>query len=115
MLSYCDNHWKANAIMTLIYSQWYYIYSRNRKLEVLKNQGQSDNKPAIKKCRTKEEPYVTPSSPLGSQGEIAPTLVPETLFKDHDIIEPPAPQVKEQGPSQPAALKPRARPLVNPL
>ncbi|KAI0291862.1 hypothetical protein BC826DRAFT_1105790 [Russula brevipes] len=28
VLRYCDNHWKANAIATSIYSQWYHSFDR---------------------------------------------------------------------------------------
>jgi hypothetical protein len=31
ILQYCENHWKANAIATLIYSQWYHTYNKRMK------------------------------------------------------------------------------------
>ena len=31
VLRFCDNHWKANAIATAIYSQWHQTYNRKMK------------------------------------------------------------------------------------
>jgi hypothetical protein len=113
ILSYCDNHWKANAIVTLHYSQWYRTYSRNRKL---KHNGQSNDGPTVKKHRTTTKgPCNTPSPPLGLWIEIVPTPVPKTPFKGNDVTKPPVPQVKEQGPSQHTTSRPSVRPLMNPL
>jgi hypothetical protein len=53
VLHYCDNHWKANAITTLIYSQWYHTY--NKKMKGVKEEDISCDKCVLKKCKTTTE------------------------------------------------------------
>lgn len=42
-LRLCDNHWKANALATAIYSQWYRTINEKRKVLNNDNANQGDN------------------------------------------------------------------------
>ena len=104
VLRYCDNHWKANAIATSLYSQWYHTYDRKKK---------GLNEPAAKRPRiATEEPGDAHSPTAGSQADRVPSPTPETPVDD--ITEAPSSRLDQQGVTQ-ASSRPRARPLRNPL
>lgn len=72
-LRLCDNHWKAQAIATIIYSQWH-GYFVVKKREGVKEEENSDNLPANKRLKLDPtpEPEAEPvSSPSASHKDAA--------------------------------------------
>ena len=116
MLRYCENNWKADALATSIYSQWYHGPRKRVNGPKDANQG-CDESIAKKRRATTKATYnmPKPSSQVQDDSEIASTPTGKTPFEDEDIAGSPSPQVEEQGPTQPPTSKPTARPLRNPL
>ncbi|KAI0290604.1 hypothetical protein BC826DRAFT_1106374 [Russula brevipes] len=53
ILQYCDNHWKAHAVATTIYSQWHHV-SHKKKHVPAKDESDLDDEPLKKRVRTSE-------------------------------------------------------------
>jgi hypothetical protein len=97
VLRYCDNHWKANAVATSIYSQWYHSFDRKR--HAVKSEDVPCAEPPKKKPKTTSkdvEDLVEDTRPSQSEGQ------PESLGPGHST-------------NALKALKPRAITLKDPL
>jgi hypothetical protein len=109
VLRYCENHWKANNLATLTYSQWYHPF--DRKMKRAKGVIRSGERTS-KKRRMSTEESDDMSSPH-PDAHVARARS-ESPFEDEDIGEPSVPQVEDPGPSQ-VISRPRARRVANPL
>ena len=104
VLQYCANHWKANHIATLAYSQWYKYYHR----KISANQVTEQKGPAQKKLKKtvdsddndiQMDPETDTTHDSDASDEDRSTTLPSQLDKD----------IRE-GPTRDTS-RPRARPL----
>jgi hypothetical protein len=111
VLRYCDGHWKAKAIATSIYSQWYHTY--NKKMKGVKEEDVSCDERVSKKRKTMTEATDDASSPPPHpQAERTATPTPDALEVENIVVGPSS-RLEKQGPS--LVSRPKARPLRNPL
>jgi hypothetical protein len=114
VLRLCENHWKANAIATSIYSQWYHSY--DKKMKGIKEEDGNRDEPATKKRRTTAEATDDARTPPPDpQANREATSTPETPEVENiQVAVAMSSQLQQQGASV-VTSKPKARPLRNPL
>jgi hypothetical protein len=97
ILCYCNNHWKANVIATMIYSQWYHTY--NKKMKGVKEEDVSCDEHVSKKHKTMTEVTDNAHSPSPHpQAERVATSMPDAPEVEN-IADGPSFQLEQQGPS----------------
>jgi hypothetical protein len=82
VLRYCDNHWKAHAVATTIYSQWYHVFHKKKHVPS-KDEHDLDDEPPRKRVRTSEttkdiRDTSTRPTQLEHQGDMAISPAPST-------------------------------------
>jgi hypothetical protein len=114
VLCYCENHWKANTLVTSIYSQWYKRYHKKMVADAKENK-LDDSEPVRKKARTAIEADDSSSSESESESDCnMDSLSSAPVPQDEETSDTRPSPNRQNRPSQ-GASRPRARPLRNPL
>jgi hypothetical protein len=109
ILQYCEDHWKVHALTTLNYSQWYRWYDERRTRERSMPVGRA-SKRVKTKIDNKDSEHLDSESQLNSSR-------PQTPSDDlhNGEIGPSEPEEEVTQEPNKVSLRPRARPLRDPL
>ena len=88
VLRYCEDHWKAHAVATAIYSQWYHVFNKKKNPAI-------KEEPARKKSKTSTNDSdindaQSPQQPNASESAPKIMTLDDPLYVSYTPLDPPS-------------------------